>query len=286
MNFDTLNPQPLANLTDNDAAATQFLRERCWPQRAPDCPRCGGAKLYRLADRRHRCAQCRYTFSDFAGRWLSVGGLRPSEWLALLRAFANGATVQAVQERLGVVYSTAHKGVTTVRRAIAAHAADAALLLPVILAEGKSRDQAGRGLLFGVRVGAPHLRIAVVTHLNVADVLAADLGRVQRGPIVYTEGMDAYLGFCFWHHQAISRTCQTVAMWEDLRAMWTFTNTWRQRRRRISAWQYALHVKEMEFRVNHADRDRFGTLLDYVCDRIPSPNPPVPLGPAPKPLAL
>ncbi|MEI8197229.1 MAG: IS1595 family transposase [Phycisphaerae bacterium] len=250
----------------SEDAARRYLRERCFRNQAPICPRCRGVKLYSLVNHRKRCAQCRYTFTEFAGRWLNIGSLRCAEWLVLLRSFAGGATVQDIQRRLGVVYTTAHRAVHTLRSAIAAHARDRERLLPIIMAPPSRREPMATGLVFGMIESAGAIDMRLTESLTISDILAASVCRLQVGQIVYTDPYDPYLGLAFWLDRFIDSTADSVVFWKNYEKLWHF----RARRRRISAWQYLFHVKEMEFRFNHRPEDSFEILIDYLCDLLPS----------------
>lgn len=265
-----MTPIGFDNLVRSDEAATAFLLKHCLQGKKRACPRCKCSKLYRLADQRERCAQCRYTFSDFAGRWLNIGGLRPVEWLILLRQFANGTSIQDIQAKLGVVYSTAYKAVTTLRRSIAAHATDADKLLPYILAEGPQRAYAGTGIVFGIESPQDLFHLRVVTGISLQDILAAHIRHVTFTFSIHTDPFAGYYALFFYQPQShLENQGPNVKIWEDNPEVWNYFLEWRNRKRRTTAWQYILFSKEMEFRYDYRNTDSFETLLNYVCDELP-----------------
>jgi len=90
----------------------------CFPNRQRFCPRCKGRRLYLLRDHRRRCAKCRYTFNEFAGRWLDSTNFSHREWLHFLKLFEACYSTSQIAKSLNITYVTASRAGFITRQAI------------------------------------------------------------------------------------------------------------------------------------------------------------------------
>jgi len=272
------------------AARGQFVA-RCYPDRKRFCPRCRGRRLYALAEGRLRCAACRYTFHDFTGRFLNVGGLTCRNWLRLTRLFAEEATVGRMAERLSLAYNTVYRAVTVIRFAIVAAAPDAAQILfgdtgrmmgydDGRISLSASPDAAASIPVFGVIERpdwtfvdlVPDMRVEHVVHFN----LNFSLKVARLGKVVYTDRYQHYdaLTFCggddAWRYADILD--RTPFLDTRQGGFWSFARGRLARYSGVSAHRFPLYLKELEFRHNHRNVDILPLLLTYLCGFVPKRN--------------
>ncbi|MBI3319117.1 MAG: transposase [Candidatus Omnitrophica bacterium] len=67
--------------------ARKYLRKRVWKNGRKFCTRCHGYRVYQTVGVRYRCRRCRYTFSDWTGRWLGQLKITATQWLWVLKLF-------------------------------------------------------------------------------------------------------------------------------------------------------------------------------------------------------
>ena len=164
-------------LVSSEQSARKYLSKKCRKNGRRFCPRCGHQKLYKLASGRQRCAQCKYTFHDFSGRWLNRGRLSCIQWLSLIKLFELELSVRKMAEQLGLAYNTVYQAVRTIRCSVIAHAEDARDLMDgeIELDEcyfgGRRKGMRGRGSagkvpVFGILERNGKVKVTVVPNVT------------------------------------------------------------------------------------------------------------------------
>lgn len=273
-------------LVKSERNALRFLLGFCWKNQQRFCPRCRCRKLYRLADRRRRCAHCAYTFHDFSGRWINTGHLSPRQWLRLLKLFELEVSTRKLASQLGISYATAYRAVTVLRLAIVAHAPDGVMLLSgeVELDEsyfgGRRKGRRGRGAsgkvpVFGILERDGQVFVSTVPNVKAETLLGLTVSKVRRGSIVYTDRFHAYdaLMFCGFRHLQVDHAVhfrRGRVYINGLEGFWSYAKERLMKHHGISPKRFPLYLKELEFRYNHRHLDIFPVLTKYLCDFVPN----------------
>lgn len=103
-----------------DAAEAELMLEEACRREPPKCRRCGNEKIYRLNAGRLRCAECRYSFRSFTGRWLGRHRLPARVWLAAIKCFELGLGARELAQVSELSLPTAAELERTVQMALAA----------------------------------------------------------------------------------------------------------------------------------------------------------------------
>ncbi|WP_147820188.1 transposase [Salidesulfovibrio onnuriiensis] len=269
----------------SEAEAHDYLLSLCRPDGAPLCPRCGCRRIYTLSGSRMRCAECKYTFHEFSGRWLDNGALSCSQWLELLRCFAEEQSVDSITERLGLSCNTVYKALTVVRFSILAHAQDAAQLLgPQTgldsflngsrLTGGPTRMRMETIPVYGILTKddwafidlVPGLRAETVFHFHLNFQLKLE----RLGNLIYSERYRHYDALILCGNNALPYDCirrHRTPVHIDVMdsGFWAFARHRIKRFRGISCQRFPLYLKELEFRFNNREQDIFPLLTRRIC---------------------
>lgn len=100
--------------------ARLFFKKACWKNGSIFCIRCRSRKIYRLAGKRYRCKNCKYTFHDFSGRWIGKLRIPFKKWLWIIKFFEVELSARKISQQVGLSYPTVHKAITIIRLAILA----------------------------------------------------------------------------------------------------------------------------------------------------------------------
>jgi transposase len=188
--------------------------------------------------------------------------------------------------QLAVSYNTAHRAVTTIRRAIVAHAQDAAVFMgPEVEIDEcyfgpHRRGKRGRGAggkvpVFGILERQGRVWVQVVPNVRAETVLALTVKKVRRGSIVYTDRFVSYdsLMFCGYRHLKIDHSMEFSrgrVYINGLEGFWGYAKERLIKHHGISPRLFPLYLKEQEFRYNHRHQDIFPILTQYLCDLVPN----------------
>jgi len=249
------------------------------------CPRCGAVKYYRLRDGRRRCPDCGYTFHLYTGRWINRGNLSPECWLALLRFFAGGLSVQEAADGLGVKYDTALKAYTAVRLAILSGGFDARGILdqdggligfcPNLENEGAQALCEGcRSYVFSLSLDGASVGMDLANGLAAREVLASPVPRKPWGTLVFTDrhcGRDALVFSCCRKGRElyVRDVPQEAFYLERAGSFKEYADQWFARYRAIRPEAYPLYLAETIFRHNHDPGDLVPLLAGLLCRVVP-----------------
>jgi transposase len=273
-------------LIKSENSARKYLLGFCFKNHQRICPRCGGKNLSPRNDGRRRCRRCHYTFHDFSGRWMNQGNLTCDQWLRLIKLFELEISVRKMATQLDLSYPTLYKAVTTIRRAILAHARNAGRLFggEVELDEsyfgGKRKGNRGRGAaakipVFGILERDGKVCVEVVPNVRAETVLTLTVKKVRRGSIVYTDRFKSYdaLMFCGYRHLQVDHgkyfSSGRVTI-NGLEGFWSYAKERLAKHHGISPMRFPLYLKELEFRYNNRKQDIFQLITQYLCDLRPN----------------
>lgn len=283
-----MKPADILQASTSEEAALALLLDICWAGGRRFCPRCGADHLYALSGGRYRCAGCKYTFQDFAGRWINNGGLSPATWLRLIRLFADEATAHQTAAELGLSYNATYKAVTTLRFAILAHAPDARQLLGPETGLGAYLKGSkltgvpaarGRGPIpvFGILERNGWVFIDLVSGISAETVFHFNHNfhlRIERaGYLVHTAPYRQYDALVLSGDDTLPyEYIRKVEPANSQRREGAFTRYAVERIKAfkgVSPQRFPLYLKELEFRYNRRLEPLEPLLLRYLCDMVP-----------------
>lgn len=264
-------------------AAVEYFRRACLQYGPEICPRCRSPLLYRLGTGRRRCKRCRYTFSEFCGRWLSQSRLTAGEWLTVLQMFESEASVDDIASTLGRAYATAYHAVTVLRAGILAHDISGHLVLrdnPRALHEicchrGHTLLKIdGHAPVFGIRDEAGVVSVPALPDIAPDFVLRLPVKKVRRGNLVHTGHVVIYDALVFALLDVGQCTSQvrfasSPTYIDRASGFWSYATPRLAAHHGISAGHFPLYLKEVEFRYNHRHRPLAPILTEYLCDFVP-----------------
>lgn len=270
-------------LIKSESSSLRYLLGFCLKNQQRICPECGSRCFWKLGDGRRRCTRCRKSYTDFTGRWLEQSRLSCGQWLRLVKLFELELSARKMAQQLGLSYNTVYAALTTIRRAILAHADDAdsyELDGEVELDEsyfgGKRKGKRGRGAagkvpVFGVLERNGRVCVEVVPNVRAETLLGLTIKKVRRGSIVYTDRFKSYdaLMCCGYRHLSVdhaSKFAEGRVYINGLEGFWSYAKERLMKHHGISPQKFPLYLKELEFRYNHRNQDIFPIIVQYLCD--------------------
>ncbi|MGH7930190.1 MAG: transposase [Candidatus Binatia bacterium] len=272
-------------LLHSEARARRYLIEKSWQKKRRFCIRCRSKKVYRLADKRYRCARCGYTFQEFAGRWIAELKISAAQWLWTLKLFELEVSYNRIADEIGISYPTVLKAIRLIRYAIlqqylGAKPRSAESVWHGILVESLGRAPApagnrGNGLVFSVEERNGTIDVAPVHNLSRATLLRNNLAMNRLGQVVYVAPYEKSRALMFWGGRRFAsrrilsagRTAAKTGLVEDFLV---FTRERFARLPRISEQQFPLYLMEMKFRYDHRNRHLFDLLASAIAQLVPS----------------
>jgi transposase len=273
-------------LSRDELLAREHVRRLCWDGGLISCPKCRGSKIYHLSEQRYRCPHCTYTFHDFSRRWINVGGLSSSQWVALSGHFAGELTANQMAHALEISYNTAYKAMTTLRLAILAQALDsrhflgrdAQIDLGVDYVPGPRYRLTVKIPVFGIleRLGlvfidlVPGLQGESLFHFH----LNFHLRMARMGKLVYTDRYKQYdamiaCGDDTLPYRILQGRKEPPSIDTSRQGFWSFAKKRLQKYSGITPRRFPLYIKELEFRYNHRQEDIRPLLLQFLCRFVP-----------------
>ncbi|MCM0755976.1 IS1595 family transposase [Desulfovibrio aminophilus] len=279
----------LARAASSEEEARALLRDFCFPDGVPFCPRCGERRVYHLAEGRMRCGGCRYTFQEFTGRWINNGGLSCRQWLRLAGLFAGEATAHGIAKEIGASYNATYKALTALRYALLVQALDARLLLGPATGLGecirgrKLTGQPGdlppgRVPVFGLIEEGGLVFVDLVPEIEAETVFHFhanfQLKLIRMNNIIYTDRYRRYHALVFCADESlplryISNYDRIPYVDAEQHGFWTFAQERIKRYKGLSPQRFPLYLKELEFRYNRRDQDLHRLFLEALSALVP-----------------
>jgi len=273
------------NVIKTENSARLYFRKNCWKNGRIFCTRCQSKHAYRIAGKRYRCKDCKYTFHDFSGRWINKLNSSFKTWLWLIKLFELEVPAFKAAVQSGVSYPTALKAFDLIRYSILASADDAQKLLggEIELDEsyfgGRRKGRRGRGAggkvpVFGIYERNGVVRVEVVTDVSARNLLNMTIKTVRRGSIVYTDRFRSYdtLMFCGYRHLRVDHGKRFVTgkvYINGLEGFWSYAKQRLIKFHGVSKEKFPLYLKEMEFRFNNRNHDLFLLLTQRITNLVP-----------------
>jgi transposase len=271
-------------LIRTDRAAYEALVERRWGAAGPHCIRCDERRVYRLKERRYRCASCAHTFGDFTGTWLAEVRIAPRMWLWVLKLFELEVTALQAARQTGLSYPTVLRAFTVIRRAILAREEPALLREEVEADESyfgarrkkgkRGRGAAGKIPVFGILERKGKVKVSVVPNVSTRTLMDKTVTLVKRGSLVYTDRFASYDALTFYGYQhlrvdhAVRFSTGRVHI-NGLEGFWSYAKGKLFKHHGVSPSRFPLYLYEMQFRYNHRQENLLDLLLTAILVPIP-----------------
>jgi len=273
------------SIVKSEVSARKYLLKKSLKNHQRICPRCSNRKLWKLDNGRRRCSRCRYTFSEFSGRWLNQSRLSCQNWLRILKLFELEISANKIASQLALPYNTVHRAVMIIRHAILCNADDANILLggEVELDEsyfgGKRKGNRGRGAagkvpVFGILERNGTVKVEIVPNVKAETLLGITVKTVRRGSVVYTDRYSVYdsLMFCGYRHLSLDHKkhfSRGKVYINGLEGFWSWAKERLIKHHGISPKWFPFYLKELEFRYNNRHEDIFELSASCLCSFIP-----------------
>jgi len=247
--------------------ARLFFERLCWKNYRRFCTRCRSYKIYRLSGKRYRCSRCRYTFTDFTGRWIGKLRISYKKWLWILKLFELEISTRKIAEQVELSYPTVLKAVNLIRMTIisASKSADEFLQGEIEIDEtyfgGRRKGRRGRGAsnkvpVFGILERDGVVKVDILKDVTAEAILNLTIKTVRRGSIVYTDRFKSYnsLMFCGYRHLRVDHSKRFTSgkvYINGLEGFWSYAKERLIKHHGVSKEKFPLYLKEMEFRYNN-----------------------------------
>ena len=267
----------LESLFKSERRSHLHLVNEAWRQTRRFCVRCHSLKVYRLADKRYRCARCGYTFHDFTRRWIGELNLTARQWLWIVKLFELEIPPTQMAREVGVSYPTALKAVYLIRRAIAQAQVDSSM--PFAPSDGDHQELGFRPADFSGRIFGLHERSGIVTitpvgDLNAPIVLQEQPRFAKHGSFIFTARFRQYDGMILWRHRVPRNFGKAPgtgkSLFNGLEAFWNFARPRLGRFHRSSERDLYYFLKELAFRYENRDRESFDLLVRLMTQLMPN----------------
>ncbi|HWP58319.1 MAG TPA: IS1595 family transposase [Candidatus Acidoferrales bacterium] len=270
-----MNLASLGALLATEDRARRFLVARCWANSGRRfCVRCGHGKVYRLAEKRYRCARCRYTFQDFSRRWIGRLKLSARKWLQLLKLFELEIAAPVIAREVKISYPTALKAAGLIRLAIAHESiGEGSGNAAAPGARGKKDKSGIAGEVFAISQTAGRVQVLPLRAVSPESVLRDQIRVVKTGAVGYTDRFYDCDALAFYVPRALyvrfRKRFSSGQVYVDRRhRFWSYAKR-RFARQAVSARTFPLHLKELEFRYNHRHEQLFDRLVRAAVRLVP-----------------
>ena len=262
----------LESLFRSERRSFLHLVNEAWRQNRRFCVRCQSTKIYRLADKRYRCARCGYTFHDFTRRWIGELNLTARQWLWIIKLFELEIPPSQLAKEISVSYPTALKAIYLIRRAIA-EASDDDQDEKLAGATADWRAVGATGGAFGLLERQGRIHIAPIAVLSIETVLHEQPKFVKQGPIIFTGRFREYDALVLWRFRLSPGVTKRLSGGkpglDGLEAFWNFARPRLGKFRRSSDQDLYYFLKELAFRYEHRDKELFETLVRLMTQLMP-----------------
>ncbi len=139
---------------------------------------------------------------------------------------------------------------------------------------GKRKGNRGRGaknktIVFGILERRGKVHVEIVKNVKAKTLLAGTIKKVKKGSIVYTDKWLGYDSLIFNGYKHLSVDHKKTFVKGDvyingIEGFWSFAKENMAKYHGVSPGKFLLYIKEMEWRYNNRDKDKFSLLLDYV----------------------
>ena len=268
----------LESLFRSERRSYSHLVNEAWRQNRRFCVRCHSSKIYRLADKRYRCARCGYTFHDFTKRWIGELNLTARQWLWIVKLFELEIPPSQLAKEVGISYPTALKAIYLIRRAIAQESGDDLVARvesdPMRQEENEAwRSNEAYGRAFGLNEKDGNISISVIDDPKPDAILREQPKFVRQGSIIFTGRYRQYDAVILWRSRLpvgiTKRSSSAKPLFDGLEAFWNFARPRLGKFHRTSDQDLYYFLKELAFRYEHREQEIFGLLVGFMTQLMP-----------------
>jgi transposase len=268
----------LESLFRSERRSHLFLVNEAWRQNRRFCVRCRSSKIYRLADKRYRCARCGYTFHDFTRRWIGELNLTARQWLWIVKLFELEIPPSQMAKEVGISYPTALKAIYLIRRAIAQASGDGELAIdtrggaPAGSDAERATDAHRRA--FGLLERNGRISIHVIDDVSAEKVLQEQPKFTKQGAIIFTGPFRGYDGVILWRFRLpagiAKRLPKGKSPLDGLDNFWSFARPRLSKFHRTSDQDLYYFLRELAFRYQHRNQELFALLVSLMTELMPN----------------
>jgi len=267
----------LESLTHSENRASRYLVQKCWRSGRRFCVRCGGPKLYRLVDKRYRCARCGYTFHDFTGRWIDALNLTSAQWLWVAKLVELDFSPGRIALEIGISYPTAFKAIHVIRCAVFSEfaqtqAPDERSRLLGFLETCRLGTCDSARLSFGITDKNRFTTISAVNSLTPQGLRADGTAVIRRGAALYSDRLDEYDAVLFtgaWPGTSDATSAKKIYV-DGADGFWKFLRDFLALRHGVSRERFPLYLVECQLRYHQRDQPLFELLVKYLTNLVPN----------------
>ena len=236
------------------------------------CIYCDKNELYRLADKRVKCKQCK--------RRYHLPTLKRD--LQILYYFYLEISARKTAKELNINYGLVHRKFMQFRKLIAEHCNREASKLngEIEIDEsyfgGKRKGNRGRGannkaIVFGILERNGKIYTKIVENVSKEILMKEIENKTQKGSVFYTDGWKSYASLeQYGKHNIIRHDKDKFSDGRNhingIEGFWSFAKERFHKYHGIKKNNYPMYLKEMEFRFNHRNESVFKLLFD-ICVR-------------------
>ena len=236
------------------------------------CIFCDNYGLYRLADKRVKCKQCK--------RRYHLPTLKRD--LQILYYFYLEISARKTSKELNINYGLVHRKFMQFRKAIAEHCNNQSnklngeLELDESYFGGKRKGNRGRGannktIVLGILERKGQVYTKIVENVSKETLMEEIKNKTKKGSVFYTDGWRSYADLKqFGKHNIIKHNEDLFADGHNhingIEGFWSYAKERFHKYHGINHANYPFYLKEMEFRFNHRNESIFNLLFD-ICVR-------------------
>ena len=275
----------LSGIISDKASSLEFLCNRFKRKHAINCTSCNSKKYYVMSRARLRCQNCRFDYKPFENTWLGNINIDFTKWLALIKLFELGTSARRAGIETGTSYPTALLAFDCIRRSILYNLAksDRKVRGEIEADEAyfggkrkgnRGRDAKNKTIVFGILERGGKVHVEIVKNVKTKTLLHGTIKKVKRGSIVYTDMWHGYDSLMFhgYRHMSVDHSkifARGRVYINGIEGFWSFAKEQLAKHHGIGSEKFLLYIKEMEWRYNNRDNDKFSLLVDYLLGVIP-----------------
>lgn len=266
----------LESLLRTERRSFLFLVNKAWHKHRRFCVRCRSLKIYRLADKRYRCARCGYTFHDFTRRWIGELNLTVRQWLWVLKFFELEVPPSRIAKEVGISYPTALKATYLIRRAITQSASEnvhSSITRDTDSTAQPEELSGGRVPAFGILERNGKVIVCVVGEFSVEALLREQSKLITQGSIVLSGRVGDYAALIMRRRRLppeLSRRLHGRIFFNGMDSFWSFARPRLGNFHATSDHELLFFLNEIAFRYNHRGKELFDSLADLMTQLMPS----------------
>ena len=238
------------------------------------CIFCDKYGLYRLADKRVKCKQCKKKYSL----------IQLKKEMEILYYFYIEVSARKAAKELGLHYHTVQSRFMQFRKLIAEYCNQEAeklngeLEIDESYFGGKRKGNRGRGaenkaIAFGILERKGKIYTKIVENVSAKTLLGEIEKKTKKGSVFFTDGWRSYASLHqYGKHNVIDHDKELVDKNHNhingIEGFWSFAKERFHKYHGIDKQNYPFYVKEMEFRFNHRNENVYKLLFNICIKRL------------------